>query len=116
MPVPHKVTIEHIGKGRYRVHHDGRILIEATRQPEFDACRALLALGITGRLETWRRNLPYRCTRLDIERAAKRTVIENANEGPRFAKWAPFVEVDVRNALSCRSGSQTSADIELEAA
>ena len=66
MSPPHKIIIEHIGKGRYSVHHADETLIGATRQPEFDACRALLARGITGRLETWRHDVPYPCMRLDI--------------------------------------------------
>ena len=47
-----KVFIELIGYGargnRYRVLHDGIVIVEHTRDPEHDAARALLALGITG--------------------------------------------------------------------
>ena len=34
----------------YRVRHDGRTLLDASRNPEFVSCQALLAKGITGRL------------------------------------------------------------------
>ena len=40
---------------RYRVTYAGETLVEGRRNPIFDACRALLARGITGRLEVWRR-------------------------------------------------------------
>ena len=40
---------------RFRVHYAGGVLIESTPDPERDACRALIALGITGTLRTrWR--------------------------------------------------------------
>src|SRR5947209_5380951 len=35
---------------RFRVHYAGGVLIESTPDPERDACRALIALGITGTL------------------------------------------------------------------
>jgi hypothetical protein len=38
----------------YRFHFEDAVLIEETWNPEFQACRALVARGITGRLETWR--------------------------------------------------------------
>ena len=40
---------------RYRVTYDGEVLADGRRNPIFDACRALLARGIIGRLEGWRR-------------------------------------------------------------
>jgi hypothetical protein len=33
----------------YRVHYAGEVLVEDTWSPEYDAARALLALGVTGR-------------------------------------------------------------------
>jgi hypothetical protein len=40
-------------KGQYyRVSYNGSVLIEECRYPEHDACRALLARAITGRLRT----------------------------------------------------------------
>jgi hypothetical protein len=39
---------------RYRVHHEGVVLLEDCWNPETDACRALTERGITGRLEVWR--------------------------------------------------------------
>jgi hypothetical protein len=53
-----RVAAEAIGYGArgpvYRVTYAGEVLIEACRCPLFDSCRALLARGITGRLESWR--------------------------------------------------------------
>jgi hypothetical protein len=54
-----RVELEPIGLTehgrRYRVTYAGETLVEGRRNPIFDACRALLARGITGRLEVWRR-------------------------------------------------------------
>jgi hypothetical protein len=38
----------------YRVLNAGEVLIWDTWSPEYDAARALLALGVTGRVEVWR--------------------------------------------------------------
>ena len=54
----HRVLIEPTALGdrdqRYRVTHDGRVLIESTQNPKFDTCCALLAQAVTGKLEIWR--------------------------------------------------------------
>jgi hypothetical protein len=109
--VTHKIIIAPIGSiGRrgqlYRAcTSDGAVLVEASRNPEFDACRALLARGITGRMETWRVGCPYPCMHLDIACGAKLTVLENATCSPRLVNWSPLTE----EAISWRSGSTRSA-------
>lgn len=89
-----RVTIERIGSGtrgdRYRVLHDGLVIVASSRDPEHDTCRALLEMGITGKLETWHAGAAYPSMRLDIERGAGRTVIENERSGPRLGRWRPF--------------------------
>src|SRR5262249_3849430 len=81
-------------KGQYyRVHYEGGVLIDETWNPEFEACRALLARGVTGRLEVWRagKDYPDMLVR-DIAKAAEWTVVENEQHGPRFARWRPLPE------------------------
>ena len=83
------------------------VLIEDTWNPEFEACRALVARGVTGRLEVWRAGKPGKpngnCSvgqgsRLldmivpDIARAAGRTVVENEKIGPVMAPWRAWPE------------------------
>ena len=57
MQIIHSITIEPVSQGergqRYRATYAGAVLVDSSRNPEFDACRALLARGITGKLETW---------------------------------------------------------------
>ena len=86
----HRITIEptHIALEtgqRYRVHHEGRVLLENTRVPLLDACRALLAEGITRRLEMWRAGRSHWDAAADIEVGAGWTVRETRDE---FACWA----------------------------
>jgi hypothetical protein len=73
----------------YRVEYRGRTLIESSREPLFNACRALVAMGIKGRLEVWGGESYPRMIVHDIERGARRTVIENDDRGPRFARYQP---------------------------
>ena len=88
------ITIEPVSIGqrgqRYRVTHAERVLIESTREPLFDACRALLARGLTGRLEMWRQGKAHPDMSTDIERGAALTVAEIAESGPEFRPWRPF--------------------------
>ena len=44
---------------RYRVTYAGEVLSESTWNPEFQACRAPLARGITGKLQVWRPGKAY---------------------------------------------------------
>ena len=95
---------------RYRVAYGGSTLVESSRVPEFDACRALLARGITGTLEVWRPGKACHDMQLDIVGAAKLTVIETENEGPRFAQWRPFSHATPNAVLSRAGGPLAGAD------
>ena len=72
----------------YRVLHVGEVLIEDTWNPEFEACRALLAMGVRGNLQTWRQGKPHWDMQLDIERSAGLT-IESENHGPKIGRCRP---------------------------
>jgi hypothetical protein len=73
----------------YCATYAGEVLIAACR-PEFDACRALLARGITGRLEMRRPGRPTWDLAVDIEDGAGLTVRETETEGQRIVHWMPF--------------------------
>jgi hypothetical protein len=78
------------GRGAiYRVMHAGQVLVAGCRCPLLEACRALLARGITGRLEIWRHGKPTWDVAADIEAGSKLTVIESENRGPCFGPWTP---------------------------
>ena len=70
----HRIEIErHVGSA-FRVRYQGRVLIEMTHDPEFDACRALLRCGVRGMLVSRWRGSGTDCLRIDIERGAAWTV------------------------------------------
>jgi hypothetical protein len=103
-----RIDIEANGLGargqRYRVTYAGAVLIDGSRNPEFDACRALQAKGITGKLEVWRAGAAYPAMLLDIEAGAGLTVAETDREGPRLVRWRPFSADDAQNAVLSRTG------------
>jgi hypothetical protein len=113
------IVIEPTGLGdrghRYRVTHAGTVLIDGSRNPEFDACRALLARGLRGRLEVWRKGAAFPAMVLDIEAAARLTVAETEREGPRFAPWRPFSVDDDQNAVLSSTGQPRTAVLHLAA-
>jgi len=94
---------------RYRVTYAGSNLIESSRVPALDVCRALLALGITGQLEAWRPGKAWPDMQLDIEAGSKLTVIETEKEGPRFAPWRSFSDPTQDAVSSCTVSPQTRA-------
>jgi hypothetical protein len=89
----HRVEIEftHVTANgcRYRVTCQGLVLLESTRDPEFDACRRLLARGITGTLETFAPGGAIPRMRLDITCGATRRTLEIDRDGPRIGAWRP---------------------------
>ena len=117
-PIP-RIDIEPISLGdrghRYRVIYAGGVLIGHTRNPEYDACRALLAMSITGRLEIWRTGAPFPASAIDIERGARWTILETERESPRIARWRPLVAGTVQDAVSARAGSSPAAISEMAA-
>jgi hypothetical protein len=74
----------------YWVIYADEILIAACRNPEFDACRVLLARDITGHLEMWRSGKTWWDLAVDIEVGAGLTLRETETEGPRIVRWVPF--------------------------
>jgi hypothetical protein len=87
---------------RYRVTYAGETLIEGRRNPIFDACRALLARGITGRFEVWRRGKESADMQLDIERGADLAICETATESLRVVPWRARPDITFQNAVSRR--------------
>jgi hypothetical protein len=102
-----RVIIEPISRGDqgqcYRVFHNGKVLVANTRNPEYDACRQLLAQGITGLLEVWHRGASVPALRLDIEAGARWTVLESSGEGPRLVRWRPHPGAIDRDPVSSRA-------------
>lgn len=94
----HRIEIERTGwtsrRAVYRVHHDGRVLIEKCRDPEHDSCRALLALGKTGKWESYFPDGTVARMRGDIAVSALLTCQETDRAGLQIVKHSPFVAFD----------------------
>jgi hypothetical protein len=87
----------------YRVYFEGAVLLDETWNPEFEGCRALVARGITGRMEVWRAGKAHADMLVpDIAEAARWTVVENDKEGPVIKRWEPMPEDLQRKAVSRR--------------
>jgi hypothetical protein len=84
-----RVELEPIGATGYRVLYAGEVLAEGRHNPIFDACRALLARGITGQLEVWRKDKPSHAMQLDIEKGAGTASRETAAQNQRIASVSP---------------------------
>src|SRR5215467_2600695 len=88
----HRIDIECIGcnaKGLvWRVTKHGKIIIEKTRIPAFDACRLLLALGNTGKLEMYCDG-QHRLS-VDIVKGAGLTVVDGVTRGPVIEPYKTF--------------------------
>ena len=97
----------------YRVLHEGRVLLESTREPLFDACRALAAMGVTGRLEMWRPGKGHSDMAVDIERGAGLTVAETAESSPVLRAWKAFESQADEHAFPADTSEQGMASRDL---
>jgi hypothetical protein len=101
-----RVDLEPIGLTehgqRYRVTYAGETLVEGRRNPIFDACRALLVRGITGRLEIWRWGKTSADMQLDIEKGAFFSIRETDTESLRVVPWRPRPDVTSPDAVLYR--------------
>ena len=77
----------------YDVSLAGEAIVSNSRVPECDAARVLLARGITGALTMLDGKTGKARTIIDIEKAAKLTVLENERSGPRFIRWRPRPQI-----------------------
>ena len=104
----HTILIEPVTCGvqgqRYRVTYLGRVLLDRVREPLFDACRALAAKGIAGRLEMWRPGRTAPDMAVEIGQGARVAVAETAGHGPVFRQWQPFAAVAEQCAFPAVTG------------
>jgi hypothetical protein len=87
-------------------------MVEGRRNPIFDACRALLARGITGRLEVWRKGRASADMQLNIEKGAGLAVWESEKHSLRTVAWRPrFPDAVSSCAVLAASGDGREAGI-----
>jgi hypothetical protein len=81
----HPVWVPKVGY-RYSVIFRGKLLVGRSRDPECDAARALLAMGIIGKLTMLDGKTGKPRVIVDIEKAARLTV-EEGPRGPRLVRY-----------------------------
>jgi len=84
-------TYRNASRQFYRATFNGEEIVTRSWGPEFAACRALKARGLTGRVEFFRAGLPHPClvVRDLAEGAGLRTAEDECRE-PVLKKWQPF--------------------------
>lgn len=100
----HKVYIEfvkYVANGMsWRTHYNGSVLVPETLDPEYSSCRALVKLGLTGRVDFYG---PSKHTRTPIKRSTIERLeggakwrVDDGNRGPRLRKYVPFDKSKLR--------------------
>jgi hypothetical protein len=115
MVTDHVVELRPVGRGkrgtRYEVRYCGDVLIASTADPEFNACRALLARGIKGRLTTRWAGTSVTAMTMDIEAGAKLRTSERA-DGLRTVAYVPLEVTAHSPALPPESGEERPEEAE----
>jgi hypothetical protein len=92
----------------FRVTHSGKVLLARSHCPLFEACRALLDKGITGRLELWRPGKPSFDAAVDIGIGAQLTIVETEKVSIRLARWASWWDAVSRVGVEARTATDGS--------
>jgi hypothetical protein len=95
----------------YSMEFAGELIVEGSNNPEHDACRAMLAKGLTGTLLILDCATGRERSRIDIERGSLWLVSED-QRGFRFRRWTAYVR---EGSSGTGEGLEPTADT-LEAA
>jgi hypothetical protein len=87
----------------YRVYFGGE-LIKTSWCPEFDACRVLVARGLTGSLEVWRAGKAHADMTIRDIRVGARLTVEEGTRGPLIVPWRPWVALTEPDGLLSLEG------------
>lgn len=91
----HEIEIEALpvnagaSRGMWRVWYKGEVLIERARDPEFAACRALAARGVSGDLVSRIKGSVTPGLRVAIDAGAQMSTQEGEAGRARIGKWVP---------------------------
>ncbi|QRM55306.1 hypothetical protein [Sinorhizobium sp. BG8] len=98
-----KITITPLKPDRrgqpYAVSLQGQTIIPKSHVPSHDACRYLTERGFSGAVEVWSDGeAKPRLLIADLQKAAKFTVSEDQNRGPRVVRYQPM-SIEARQRL-----------------
>jgi hypothetical protein len=99
------VEIETADRGRRytaTVIGEAALLISGSRDPEHDACRALVRRGHEGPVQFSRRGTPTLLVK-SARIGAGRCIEENTFRGPRLAKWKPHPMATAKDVVAVRA-------------
>lgn len=96
----------------YDVSYEGHVIVTDSTEPCLAACRALKAMGITGRLEMWDDVLPYVRLTADIDKAASLTV-EEGDRLPRLRTYRSYRGGDAQDGDLVAGGYLTPLNAEM---
>jgi len=96
--IVHRVTIEPTHRSPKRQYYkatlNGEEIVAKSSDPEFSACRAMKAMGLSGRVEFYRPGVTYPGLIIhDLIKSACLRVIES-DDGPVLKGWRPFEPKD----------------------
>ena len=78
----------------YTAAFNGKVIVSKSSDPEFDACRAMHALGLSGSVEFYRPGVPYPGLIVrDLDKAAKLRAVESESMAPAFKKWRAVADI-----------------------
>jgi hypothetical protein len=92
--IVHRVTIEPTHRSPKRQYYkatlNGEEIVAKSSDPEFAACRAMKAMGLSGRVEFYRPGATHPGLIVyDLIKGASLRVVE-CDDGPVLKKWRPF--------------------------
>lgn len=90
---------------RFCVMLDDDVLIASARDPEHEAARKLLDMGITGKMLAKWADSPIVSFVMDIEQAASRSVADPPRGAMAVRNWAPF---NAKDAFAGVTGNRTA--------
>jgi hypothetical protein len=81
-------TYRNASRQFYRATFNNEEIVARSWDPEFAACRALKARGLTGRVEFFRAGVPHPCLIIrDLAEGAGLRTYEDERRGPVLKKW-----------------------------
>ena len=84
-------TYRNASRQFYRATYNGDEIVTRSWDPEFAACRALKARGLSGRVEFFREGIPHPCLVVrDLVEGAGLCTYEDECRGPSLKKWRPI--------------------------
>lgn len=84
----YKVTISRVTPNRYSVTYKDKVIVKASSDPEYAACRCFFNQGLDGVVETYWKDKLTPAMRLYISKCAPLTVLDTDKQGLRTVKWS----------------------------